>query len=294
MIKYIEKSAKTQEQALALALEELGLERDDVTVEVLELPKSGFLGIGSSPAVLKIGYEAPDEPEEPSLEVKKESVKPEVPAPQAKKTEEPKKEKKPAQRKEPKQEKVVTEKPPVKEEVKREIMDFGDDTKNHIARFLEGLLDRMGNYKDIDIKMEDTERGVAVTLSGKGIGSIIGHRGETLDAIQHLTSFVVNNDVEERIRVTVDAEGYRKKREQSLINLAQKMADKVKKYKRSMTLEPMNSYERHIIHTALQDVPDVSTVSTGNEPVRRVVVMYKPSQDRVEEVEEEENYREWS
>lgn len=173
-------------------------------------------------------------------------------------------------------------------------MDFGDDTKNHIARFLEGLLDRMGNYKDIDIKMEDTERGVAVTLSGKGIGSIIGHRGETLDAIQHLTSFVVNNDVEERIRVTVDAEGYRKKREQSLINLAQKMADKVKKYKRSMTLEPMNSYERHIIHTALQDVPDVSTVSTGNEPVRRVVVMYKPSQDRVEEVEEEENYREWS
>lgn len=284
MIKYIEKSAKTQEQALALALEELGLERDDVTVEVLELPKSGFLGIGSSPAVLRIGYEAPDEPEELAQEVKKESVK----------AAEPKKEKKPAQRKEPKHEKAVTEKPPVKEEVKREIKDFGDDTKNRIARFLEGLLDRMGNYKDIDMKMEDTERGVAVTLSGKGIGSIIGHRGETLDAIQHLTSFVVNNDVEERIRVTVDAEGYRKKREQSLINLAQKMADKVKKYKRSMTLEPMNSYERHIIHTALQDVPDVSTVSTGNEPVRRVVVMYKPSQDRVEEVEEEKNYREWS
>lgn len=284
MIKYIEKSAKTQEQALALALEELGLERDDVTVEVLELPKSGFLGIGSSPAVLRIGYEAPDEPEELAQEVKKESVK----------AAEPKKEKKPAQRKEPKHEKAVTEKPPVKEEVKREIKDFGDDTKNRIARFLEGLLDRMGNYKDIDMKMEDTERGVAVTLSGKGIGSIIGHRGKTLDAIQHLTSFVVNNDVEERIRVTVDAEGYRKKREQSLINLAQKMADKVKKYKRSMTLEPMNSYERHIIHTALQDVPDVSTVSTGNEPVRRVVVMYKPSQDRVEEVEEEKNYREWS
>ncbi len=284
MIKYIEKSAKTQEQALALALEELGLERDDVTVEVLELPKSGFLGIGSSPAVLRIGYEAPDEPEEPAVEAKKESVK----------ATEPKKEKKPAQRKEPKQEKAVPEKPPVKEEIKREIKDFGDDTKNRIARFLEGLLDRMGNYKDIDMKMEDTERGVAVTLSGKGIGSIIGHRGETLDAIQHLTSFVVNNDVEERIRVTVDAEGYRKKREQSLINLAQKMADKVKKYKRSMTLEPMNSYERHIIHTALQDVPDVSTVSTGNEPVRRVVVMYKPSQDRVEEAEEEKNYREWS
>ena len=284
MIKYIEKSAKTQEQALALALEELGLERDDVTVEVLELPKSGFLGIGSSPAVLRIGYEAPDEPEELAQEVKKESVK----------AAEPKKEKKPAQRKEPKHEKAVTEKPPVKEEVKREIKDFGDDTKNRIARFLEGLLDRMRNYKDIDMKMEDTERGVAVTLSGKGIGSIIGHRGETLDAIQHLTSFVVNNDVEERIRVTVDAEGYRKKREQNLINLAQKMADKVKKYKRSMTLEPMNSYERHIIHTALQDVPDVSTVSTGNEPVRRVVVMYKPSQDRDEEVEEEKNYREWS
>ncbi len=284
MIKYIEKSAKTQEQALALALEELGLERDDVTVEVLELPRSGFLGIGSSPAVLRIGYEAPDEPEEPVVEAEENPVEPS----------EPKAEKKPAPRREAKKEKAAPKKSAAPEEVKREIKDYGDENKNRIARFLEGLLDRMGNYKNIAIDIEDSPRGIAVTLSGKGIGSIIGHRGETLDAIQHLTSFVVNNNVEERVRITIDAEGYRKKREQSLINLAKKMADKVKKYKRSMTLEPMNSYERHIIHTALQDVPDISTVSTGNEPVRRVVVMYKPSQERVEEESEDKNYREWS
>lgn len=278
MIKYIEKSAKTQELALAQALEELGLERDDVTVEVLELPKSGFLGIGSSPAVIRVGYEAPEE---------NEKVK------SAKAFDNTEK-KNSAHRNETRPQNSEPAANEAAERTPKEPRDYGDKTKNQIARFLEGLLERMGNYKNIDIDIADSSRGVAVTLSGKGIGSIIGHRGETLDAIQHLTSFVVNNDVEERIRVSVDAEGYRKKREQSLVSLAEKMAEKARKYKHSMTLEPMNSYERHIIHTALQDAPEISTVSTGNEPVRRVVVMYKPSQDRVEEETHDKNYREWS
>ena len=106
------------------------------------------------------------------------------------------------------------------------------------------------------------------------MGQIIGRRGETLDAIQQLTSYCVNRSNNGRVRVTVDAENYRAKREESLEHLAQKVAGKVVKYRRSVTLEPMNAYERHIIHTVLQDVPNVTTGSIGSEPNRRVVVSY--------------------
>ena len=113
-----------------------------------------------------------------------------------------------------------------------------------------------------------------VNLSGAGMGSIIGRRGETLDAIQHLTGYVINKGQNKRIHVSVDAEEYRAKREESLRSLAYKVAAKVVKYRKNMTLEPMNSYERHVIHTALQEYEEVSTYSTGSEPNRRVVVAY--------------------
>jgi spoIIIJ-associated protein len=134
------------------------------------------------------------------------------------------------------------------------------------------------NVVEIDIAPRENG-GVNVTLSGNGMGAVIGRRGETLDAIQHLTNYAVNRGGEKHMHINVDAESYRSKREDSLVRLAEKMAAKVLKYKRSMALEPMNSYERHVIHTALQNYEGVSTSSTGTEPNRRVVVSYeRPAQ----------------
>ena len=119
-----------------------------------------------------------------------------------------------------------------------------------------------------------------VVLQGQGLGAIIGRRGETLDAIQQLTNYSVNHGQSKRVRIHVDAEGYRAKREESLQRLAVKVAGKVVKYRKNVTLEPMNAYERHVIHTALQDHPNVTTYSTGTEPNRRTVVAYAPGQKK--------------
>ena len=239
MIKTLEKSGRTEEDAISAALAELRLDRDDVSVEILERAKSGFLGIGASPAVVRVSYEAPDEPEE-------EPVK--APAPEHKAEPLPQAEAQPA---------------------------AADENPDYAAArsFLTGLLDRMGVKAQIDIGPREGG-GVNVELSGSGMGAIIGRRGETLDAIQHLTNYVVNRGSEKHVHICVDAESYRSKREESLVHLAEKMAEKAIKYKRSMALEPMNSYERHVIHTALQNYEGVTTASTGTEPNRRVVVSY--------------------
>ena len=233
MIKTLEKSARTEDEAIAAALAELGMDRDDVSVEIVERAKSGFLGIGASPAVIRVSYEAEDEPEVPA------APKAEAPAAPAK----------PAA-----------------------VVDENEDYAE-IRKFLTGLLERMGVTADIEISPRENG-GVNVNLSGSGMGAIIGRRGETLDAIQHLTNYVVNRGSEKRMHISVDAECYRSKREESLTRLAEKMAEKAIKYKRSMALEPMNSYERHVIHTALQNYEGVTTSSTGVEPNRRVVVSY--------------------
>ena len=247
MKKYLEKSAKTEDEALAAALAELGLERDDVSVEIVERAKSGFLGIGASPAVIRVEYEVPDEPE-----VKAAPVAEPAPA-------------KPAEPKESAAE--------VKSAAPAEPK-YTEGVKAAAESFLRGLLERMGIQAEITIS--DREGGgLLVELSGPGMGAVIGRRGETLDAIQHLTNYAVNRGSEKRCHISVDAESYRAKREESLVRLAEKMAAKVVKYKRSMALEPMNSYERHVIHTALQNYEGVSTSSTGTEPNRRVVVSYE-------------------
>lgn len=247
MKKYLEKSAKTEDEALAAALAELGLERDDVSVEIVERAKSGFLGIGASPAVIRVEYEVPDEPE-----VKAAPVTEPAPA-------------KPAEPKESAAE--------VKSAAPAEPK-YTEGVKAATESFLRGLLERMGIQAEITIS--DREGGgLLVELSGPGMGAVIGRRGETLDAIQHLTNYAVNRGSEKRCHISVDAESYRAKREESLVRLAEKMAAKVVKYKRSMALEPMNSYERHVIHTALQNYEGVSTSSTGTEPNRRVVVSYE-------------------
>ena len=237
MIKTLEKTARTEDEAIAAALAELGMDRDDVSVEIVERAKSGFLGIGASPAVIRVSYAAPDPVEEK--------------APAA----------------------------PVAEPVKAAATEV-DENPDYAAirQFLSGLLERMGVKAQIEISTRENG-GINVNLSGNGMGAIIGRRGETLDAIQHLTNYAVNRGSEKHLHISVDAENYRSKREESLTRLAEKMAEKAIKYKRSMALEPMNSYERHVIHTALQNYEGVTTSSTGVEPNRRVVVSYvKPEQ----------------
>ena len=279
MIKFIDMTGKTEDEAIRRALEQLGLERDDVSVEILERAKSGFLGIGGSPATVRVSYD--DGQPEP----KPEPVKPEP------KSAAPKAEKKPVycaevlqkevrarekqereakrgeRRAEPKAEKAPREPAVLGEEVR-------DEKSEQIRTFLSGLLEHMDAKAEVKVYEVEKNR-YKVILEGEKLGALIGRRGETLDAIQQLTNYSINRGGEsKRARVQIDAENYREKREESLERLAQKVAGKVVKYRRNVTLEPMNAYERHVIHAALQDHPDVTTFSTGTEPNRRIVVAY--------------------
>ena len=255
MIKTLEMRGKTEELAVAAALAKLGMDRDEVSVEILERAKSGFLGIGAVPALIRVSYEAPDEIVE--------APKREKPAPKQEKQS-------------PKQEKTRKPEKPQSTAPAAAVDEPADYAA--IRSFLSGLLKRMNVEAGIEIRPRE-KGGVTVNLTGEGMGAIIGRRSETLDAIQHLTNYVVNRGSDKRMHINVDAESYRSKREESLTRLAEKMAEKAIKYKRSMALEPMNSYERHVIHTALQNYEGVTTSSTGVEPNRRVVVSYvKPEQ----------------
>ena len=284
MIKTLEKSGRTEEDAIQAALKELGLERDDVSVEILERAKSGFFGIGATQAVVRITYECQDAPE-----VRKEEVHP---APTAEAA--PVSAKKPAEpvkKAEPEAAKAVTEAAPTAEA--KAVASDENPKYAAIRSFLSGLLDKM----DIEAEIEISERpngGIDVNLSGNGMGAIIGRRGETLDAIQHLTNYVINRGSEKRAHINIDAESYRAKREDALTHLAEKMAEKAIKYKRSMSLEPMNSYERHVIHTALQNYEGVTTASTGEEPNRRVVVSYVKPEGEEEPAAKKPKFREWA
>ena len=145
--------------------------------------------------------------------------------------------------------------------------------EERIEIFIKGLLEHMGSDA-VPHAVKTGDDTYLVDLVGENLGILIGRRGETLDAIQHLTNYAVNRGQNKRVRINVDAESYRLKREQALQRLAQKVAGKVTRYRRNITLEPMNAYERHVIHAALQDHPDVTTFSTGTEPNRRIVVAY--------------------
>ena len=279
MIKFIDMTGKTEDEAIRRALEQLGLERDDVSVEILERAKSGFLGIGGSRATVRVSYD--DGQPEP----KPEPVKPEP------KSAAPKAEKKPVycaevlqkevrarekqereakrgeRRAEPKAEKAPREPVVLGEEIR-------DEKSEQIRTFLSGLLEHMDAKAEVKVYEVEKNR-YKVILEGEKLGALIGRRGETLDAIQQLTNYSINRGGEsKRARVQIDAENYREKREESLERLAQKVAGKVVKYRRNVTLEPMNAYERHVIHTALQDTQYITTFSIGTEPNRRVVVSY--------------------
>ena len=280
MRQFIDVTGKTEDEAIQNALRQLGLDRDDVSVEILERAKSGFLGLGSCPAKVRVSY-GPEEEEPAPVESAPVQEKTEQPAAKSEPRKNP--EKRSAPKAEKKADKPVREKPvqeksaPEQSKAQTQPVSLGEEVDDEkaqaIRKFLSGLLEQMESAAEIHIYLLEKGR-YKVILEGKNLGALIGRRGETLDAIQQLTSYAVNRSGSGRVRVQLDAENYREKREQSLQHLARKVAAKVTKYRRSVTLEPMNAYERHVIHTALQDVPNVTTYSTGTEPNRRVIVAY--------------------
>ncbi len=295
MIKFIDVTGKTEDEAIQSALAQLGMDRDDVSVEILERAKSGFLGIGSAPARVRVSYddgkaeEAVKPAEKPAAPKPEKKVEPSaapkvVPmyAPEVLQKKEPRAAKEERSGRPAREER--RERTPRAERAERPapqpkpIVDLGeecrDEKSEQIRSFLKGLLEHMDSAAEI--KIYESEKGrYKVYLEGEKLGALIGRRGETLDAIQQLTNYSINRGSEKnRVRVQVDAENYREKREQSLERLAEKVAGKVTKYRRNVTLEPMNAYERHVIHTTLQDTPGVTTFSIGTEPNRRVVVSY--------------------
>ena len=207
---YIEVSAKTVDEAITEACQKLGVTSDKLEYEVIEEGSSGFLGIGSKPAVIKAAVKTVDV----SLEDK-------------------------------------------------------------AKFFLNDVFSAMNMAVVVEVSYDENEKNMDIDLSGDEMGVLIGKRGQTLDSLQYLVSLVVNKDVNDYIRVKVDTENYRQRRKETLENLAKNIAFKVKKTRRSLSLEPMNPYERRIIHSALQNDKYVVTHSEGEEPFRRVVVSLK-------------------
>lgn len=206
MFEVVEKSGKTVQEAISLALEELNVDEDRVEIEVLDEGNKGIFGIlGNKLARVRV-----------TLKDSK-----------------------------------------------------GDAAKN----FVEAVLEKMNVTASVDV--QEDEESVLLSITGKDSGIIIGRRGETLDALQYLASLVVNKDRESYARVTVDIENYRKKREETLVKLSSRLAERVVRYRKKVTLEPMNPYERRIIHSSLQNNKYVETYSIGEEPNRRVVITLK-------------------
>lgn len=298
MEKTLVATGKTIDLAIESALAQLGLDRDSVSVQVLQQAKGGFLGLGAQPAKVQVTYEAPDEvPAAPKValssasrkpkpaapkapEAPKPAPKPEMPkAPEAPKqaapkpTEAPKAPEAPKQRppKAPRQPKPEAPKAPAAPKEYAPAPEGSVEEK--IERFIKGLLEHMDSNA-VPHCWKESGSTYRVDLVGEDLGYLIGRRGDTLDAIQHLCNYAVNRDVEGHIRVNVDAEAYRQKREESLRRYARKKAQQVLKARRRTTLEPMNAYERHVIHAALQDMENITTHSTGVEPNRCVVIEY--------------------
>ena len=273
-------TGKTIDLAIESALQQLGLDRDSVSVQVLVKEKAGFLGIGAQPAKVQVTYEAPDPvPEAPksalssasrskpkAAPVKKEAPKAEAPKPVPVKKETPKTEA-------PKAAPVKKEAPKAPKEPKVYTPAEPGSVEEKIEVFLKGLLENMGSQA-VPHAVKGEGNTYNVELTGEDLGYLIGRRGDTLDALQHLTNYSINRGVEGHLRINVDAEDYREKREDSLRRYAQKKAQQVLKARRRTTLEPMNAYERHVIHAALQDMDNITTHSVGTEPNRRVVIEF--------------------
>ncbi len=272
MEKTIITTGKTIDLAIDAALTQLGLDRDSVSVQVLSQAKPGFLGIGAQPAKVEVTYEAPNPAPKVALSSASRS-KPKQPAAK------PLEEKKPdAPKAAPKKEvapvapkKEQPQKAPAAPKVFAPAQ--AGSVEEKIEVFLKGLLEHMGSDA-VPHAWKTEENTYKVEFTGNDLGYLIGRRGDTLDALQHLANYSIGRNVEGHIRISVDAEDYRAKREESLRRYAQKKAQQVLKARRRTTLEPMNAYERHVIHVALQDMENITTHSTGTDPNRRVVIEF--------------------
>ena len=242
-MEYKEFSAKTVDDAITAACQDFFVTSDKLDYEVLEEGSSGFLGIGAKPALIKARVKE-------DKEIVKESVK------------------------EPVKEVLKEEKKFVKETAKVFNVD-AREVEEAAKKFLGEVFDAMEMEVIVDARYDDAEKALDVDMRGEEIGILIGKRGQTLDSLQYLVSLVVNRGQADYIRVKLDTENYRQRRKETLENLAKNIAYKVKRTKRPVSLEPMNPYERRIIHSALQNDRYVTTHSEGEEPFRRVVVSLK-------------------
>lgn len=266
---YITVSAKTLDDAITEALVQLGVTSDRLDYIVVEKGSKGFLGIGRKQAVIKARRKREEKPVEETVEESKvetpvkEEVKPE------KKTE-----KKPAKEHSHTKKNVREEKPEVKSEPKKEVelAKVEPQTIETCEKFIYDVMNAMG-MDDVKVtSVVDEEGALSINMEGSNMGILIGKRGQTLDSLQYLTNRVANKMQDGYVRVKLDTEDYRRRRKETLENLAKNIASKVKRTRKTVSLEPMNPYERRIIHSALQSDPAVSTHSEGEEPYRRVVV----------------------
>ena len=285
---YIDKWGVSVEEAVRLALIDLKLSRDEVEVKVLEEPSRGFFGIGSKLAKVRVEKIKTAEKAEKTLNVDK-SEKPAAEKKDSavlqKSVEEVRKEVKPQTKEHKSSKKNNKEKKEKKnnkkENLKEKSLNIENVNKEELKEiethealtFLKDITEKMGLSLSFKLKAGDDI--VYLEMDGKDSGTIIGKRGQTLDAIQYLTSLVVNKDSEKYIKVVIDAENYRAKRQKTLEQLANRLAAKVVKTKKYVRLEPMNPYERKIIHATLQQNPNIITRSEGEEPYRRVIIELK-------------------
>ena len=270
-------SAKTVDDAITEALIQLGVTSDKLEYEVIEKGSAGFLGIGMKQAVIEarrkpepkpVVEEAPAEVSEPEAVPEKKEVKPEKPAYKK----EVRTEEKPVAKKETAE--AVKEEKKEESKKERELVEVQPQTISAVEEFLKNTLAAMG--MEVALKTEiDKDGALCVDMSGEHMGILIGKRGQTLDSLQYLANRVANKHQDGYVRVKLDTENYRARREETLKHLAKNIAHKVKRNRRPVALEPMNPYERRIIHSALQSDPYVTTHSEGEEPYRKVVVTLK-------------------
>ena len=260
---YKEISGKSFEDAISEACETFGVTSDDIEYEIVDMGTTGFLGIGSKPTVIRARVK--DEALRKSDNVK-------VEEPEIKKAPEVKEEA-------PKVSAEVKSDTENAENVEKNKEDAplvdGDEVCKTAREFLENVFKAMNIEVIIDTKFNNSNRELDIDLEGKEMGVLIGKRGQTLDSLQYLVSLVVNKEKSGYIRIKVDTENYRQRRKATLENLAKNLAFKVKRTKRPVTLEPMNPYERRIIHSAIQSDRYVTTHSEGEEPYRRIVITLK-------------------
>ena len=282
---FLEVSAKTVEDAITKACVDMGLSSDQLDIQVISEGSAGFLGLGSKPAVIQVRRkfeEVPEEAPAPEPAAKEEPVKEtEKPEKEAPKQPKPRNKKKPKDTAAGKAKEAPAEEPEIPEFVEKQEV-IPERTSEEIvtmkaaaSQFLDSVFKAMNLPVDLTIEYEQETGSLNVNMEGEDMGILIGKRGQTLDSLQYLTSLVVNKDQKDYVRVKLDTEDYRRRRKETLENLAKNIANKVRRNQKPVALEAMNPYERRIIHSALQGNSAVSTYSEGNEPYRHVVVVPK-------------------